>query len=275
MEAYSHIIIELEKDLEQIALTSDHVLNTTRLAIRSCQLALVNLRRMVLARGFPDQESEIRFFKEIKPSVSSKLIYHQAVFGMESMRLELDNRREKKYLQREQKRILKYMKQNRGIVQYYRCGHSHLDEKYFLRNNEAVPLEVEGILSLMDGDFFTWHDHTFSTIMANEMLLQYIKDEMDKLDHPERIELPKAFLRWTGSKIDAYELLYSIYLAGSVNHGKATIIDLVRAFEWMFHINLQKGIYDTQSELEKRSDPVKYLSHLVAVLRRRINNRLK
>ncbi|KOH42932.1 hypothetical protein NC99_42390 [Sunxiuqinia dokdonensis] len=111
--------------------------------------------------------------------------------------------------------------------------------------------------------------------MANEMLLHYINNEMEKLDHPERIELPKAFLRWTGSKIDVYELLYSIYLAGSVNDGKATIIDLVRAFEWMFHIDLQKGIYDTQSDLEKRSDPVKYLSHLVAVLRRRINHRLK
>ncbi len=50
--------------------------------------------------------------------------------------------------------------------------------------------------------------------MANEMLLQYIKNEMEKLDHPERIDLPKSTLKWTGSKIDAYELLYSIYLAG-------------------------------------------------------------
>ena len=275
MEEYSHIIIELEEDLEQLAMTSDHVLNTARLAIRRCKAALVKLRRMVLARGFPDQESEIRFFKEIKPSVSSKLIYYQKVFGMESMRLELDNRRQKKYLQREQKKILKYMRQNRGIGQYYRCDHSHLDEKYFLRNNEAVPLEVEGILSLMDEDFFTWHDHTFSNIMANELLLEYMKNEMEKLDHPERIELPKAFLRWTGSKIDVYELLYSIYLAGSVNDGKATIIDLVRAFEWMFNIGLQKGIYDTQSELEKRSDPVQYLSYLMSVLRRRINHRRK
>ncbi|KOH46209.1 RteC domain-containing protein [Sunxiuqinia dokdonensis] len=255
-------------------MTSDHVLNTARLAIRRCKLALVNLRRMVLARGFPDQESEIRFFKEIKPSVSSKLIYYQKVFGMESMRLELGNRRQKKYLQREQNKILKYMKQNRGIVQYYRCDHSHLDEKYFLRNHEAIPLEVEGILSLMDEDFFTWHDHTFSNIMANELLLEYMKNEMEKLDHPER-NLPKSSLRWTGDKIEIYELIYSIYLAGSVNDGKAKIKDLVQGFEWMFNIGLQKGIYDTQSELEKRSDPVKYLSHLVAVLRRRINHRLK
>jgi len=274
MEAYSHIIVELEEDLEQLAMTSDHVLNTTRQAIRKCQLALVKLRRMVLARGFPDQESEIRFFKEIKPSVSSKLIYYQAVFGMESMRLELDKRRQKKYLHREQKKILKYMKQNRGIVQYYRCDHSHLDEKYFLRNREAVPLEVEGILSLMDEDFFTWHDHTFSTIMANELLLEYMKNEMEKLDHPER-DLSKSPLSWTGEKIDIYELIYSIYFAGSVNDGKATIKDLVQGFEWVFNVDLQKGIYKTQDDLVKRADPVKYLSRLVAVLRRRINSKLK
>ncbi|KOH46210.1 hypothetical protein NC99_09880 [Sunxiuqinia dokdonensis] len=37
MEEYSHIIIELEEDLEQLAMTSDHVLNTARLAIRRCK----------------------------------------------------------------------------------------------------------------------------------------------------------------------------------------------------------------------------------------------
>ena len=275
MEAYSHIITELEEDLEQTVMTSDHVLNTTKLGIRRCQLALVKLRRMVLARGFPDQESEIRFFKEIKPAVSSKLIYHQAVFGMESMRLELDAGRQKKYFQREQKKILKYMKQNHGRVQYYRCGYSHLDEKYFLRDHGEVPLEVKGSFSLLDGDFFTWQDHTFSTIMANEMLLEYIKNEMEKLDHPERNGISKSPLSWTGEKIDIYELIYSIYFAGSVNDGKATIKDLVQGFEWVFNVDLQKGIYKTQDDLVKRADPVKYLSRLVAVLRRRINSKLK
>jgi hypothetical protein len=275
MEEYFHIITGLEEGLEQIAMASDHVLDTTKLAIRRCQMALVKLRRMVLDRGFPDQQSEIQFFKKIKPTVCSKFIYYQTVLGMESMRLGLDDGSQKKYFQREQKKILKYMKRNHVHVQYYRCGHNHLDEKYFLRDHGEVPLEVKGSLSLMDGDFFTWHDHTFSSIMAKEMLLGYIKNEMEKLDHPERIDLPKSSLRWTGSKIDAYELLYSIYLAGSVNHGKATIIDLVRAFEWMFNVDLQKGIYKAQDDLVKRADPVKYLSHLVAVLRRRINHKLK
>ncbi len=76
MEEYFHIVTDMEEDLEQLAVTPNHVLNTTRQAIRSCRLALVKLRRIVLARGFPDQESEIRFFKEIKPSVASKLIYY-------------------------------------------------------------------------------------------------------------------------------------------------------------------------------------------------------
>ena len=275
MEEYSHIITELEEDLEQIAMTSDHVLNTTGLAIRKCQLALVKLRRMVLVRGFPDQQSEIRFFKKMKPSVFSKLIFYQAVFGMESSRQELDAGSQRKYFQREQKKILKYMKKNRENVQYYRCGHGHLDEKYFLRDNEVVPLEVKDSLSLIDGDFFTWHDHTFSNIMANELLIEYLKKEMAKLANPKRNDVPGSLLGWTGDKIDLYELIYSIYFAGSVNNGRATIKDLAQAFEWMFNIDLQKGIYKTQDDLVKRADPVKYLPHLVAVLRRRINHRLK
>lgn len=275
MERYSHVIFELENDLKQIAAVSGHPLNTANLSIRRCRAALVELKQMVLARGFPDKPSEIRFFKEIKPQVCSKLIYYQAVFGMESIRPGLDHESLKKYFQRQQKRILKYMKKNSGNVQYYRCGHRYLDEKYFLRYNEEIPLEVKDSLSLLDGDFFTWHDQTFSNIMANELLIEYIKNEMEKPGHPARDNFPKPHLSWTGNKIDLYEMIYSIYFAGSVNNGKVTIKNLVQAFEWLFDTELQRGIYKTQDELVKRADPVKYLSQLVDTLRRRIGHKLK
>tara|TARA_R110002050_G_scaffold169807_1_gene301641 strand:+ start:17844 stop:18671 length:828 start_codon:yes stop_codon:yes gene_type:complete len=275
METYCQIATDLENDLSGLRDISDKFPEQIEYATGRCKLALDHLHELVLKKGFPDKKSEILFFKKIKPSVCSKIIYYQAVFDLESIRMELDTKSVRKYFRREQKRILKYMKDHKVKVQYYRCGHCHLDEKYFLRDNKEIPLEVKDSHSLMDENFFSWHDHTFSTIMANEMLLEYIKNEMKKLDHSQGDNLPQSNLKWTGNKIDVQELLYAIYFDGSVNDGKATIKELAESFEWMFNIELQEHIYGTPEQLVKRADPVKYLTHLMTILKRRIYNKLR
>lgn len=275
MNSYQKVIAELKNELSGIKEISDQFPEQIDYATGCCKLALDRLHKLVVQEGFPDKKAEIFFFKKIKPSVCSKLMYYQAVFDIESIRLELDKENLRKYFQKEMKKILKYMNKNKVKVQYYRCGHSHLDEKYFLRDNREIPLELKDSHAMMDEDFFTWHDHTFSTIMANEMLLGYIKNEMEKLDNLTGRALPESKLRWTGNKIDLDELIYALYLDGSVNDGKATIIEITKGFEWLFNTSLQKEIYNTQDQLIKRADPVKYLAHLVDVLRRRISNKLK
>ena len=65
-------------------------------------------------------------------------------------------------------------------VQYYRCGFKHLDEPYFLRDNSEIPLELKDSHQLRDEEFFTWHDHTFSIIMANDMLADCIREKRSK-----------------------------------------------------------------------------------------------
>lgn len=68
---------------------------------------------------------------------------------------------------------------------------------------------------MLDEEFFTWHDHTFSMIMANEMLADYIKEEIEKLDNPEKYSKsgPKSNLQWTGKKIDMGKVIYAFYYA--------------------------------------------------------------
>lgn len=275
MEQYAQIMAQLEDELDQISKTPEPVLEKNRLSIKQCRVALIQLRQLVVEVGFSRKQDEIRFFKEMKPSVCSKLIFYQSVLHLEGMRLELDADTWKKYLERKRKKILKFVKKNQESIRYYRFGYKYFDEKYFLRANQEVPLEVKDYLSLMDEDFFTWYDLKFSHIKANELLLGYVSREMIKLNHSSQEDFQKSPLKWTGNKIDLYELIYSIYFDGSVNDGKVTIKDLVRAFEWMFNVDLQKGVYKTQDQLESRADPVKYLSHLESILRRRIYQKLQ
>jgi spermidine/putrescine-binding protein len=71
-----------------------------------------------------------------------------------------------------------------------------------------------------------------------------------------------------------YEIIYAFYYSGSVNQGKTTISDLADAFEKMFNIELKQDIYHSPKEMMQRADPAKYLSRLVAIIRRKMDDKL-
>lgn len=67
------------------------------------------MRELVIKEGFPDQKSEIYFFKKIKPTVYSKLLYYQAVFELDSKLQKADFPVIRRYFQRRHYKINEYM----------------------------------------------------------------------------------------------------------------------------------------------------------------------
>ncbi len=278
METFCEIILDLDNELSRMKEVSENIPGQMEYAIGQCKVALDRMRKLVISEGFPDQKSEIYFFKKIKPAVYSKLLYHQAVFDLESKRQKADSSVIRRYFQKRLYKINEYMEEHQVKVQYFKCGFKHLDEKYFVRGTTEIPLELRGSHHLMDEDFFTWHDHTFSMIMANEMLIDYIQRELEKLEHSELSvnALPKSPLYWTGKNIELVENLYAWYFSKSVNHGKATIKDLVEFIGLVLNINLSKDVYKYYSELQQRKiDQTKFLDYLKAVLIQKLDEKNK
>lgn len=84
METFCEIILDLENELSRMKEVSENLPGQMEHAIGQCKVALDRMRKLVIREGFPDQKSEIYFFKNIKPAVYSKLLYHQAIFDLES-----------------------------------------------------------------------------------------------------------------------------------------------------------------------------------------------
>lgn len=274
MGTFCEIILDLENELSRMKEVSENLSEQMEYAIGHCKITLDRMRELVLTEGFPDRKSEIYFFKKIKPAVYCKLLYFHAVFEIESNRQEIDKEGCRKYFHKELGKILDYMNQNHVKVQYYRCDFSHLDEKFFVRKDTEIPLELRDSHYLMDENFFTWHDHTFSMIMANEMLLEYIREKIIKLSLSEGYDKihPKSPLKWTGHKIDLAEIIYALQGSDAVNNGNAKIKKLTEAFELIFNIDL-KDIYRLSPEIQQRKiEQAKFLNHLIAILRRRIDD---
>ena len=277
METCCEIILDLENGLAGMKEVSGNVPEQIEYAIGLCKVALDRMRKQVIQEGFPDVKSEIHFFKKIKPTAYSKLLYYQAVFDIESKRKKADIPVIRRYLQQRLSKIHEYLEEHQLKVQYYRSGFSHLDEKYFLRNNDEIPLKLRNDHQLMDEDFFTWHDHTFSTIMADEMLTDYIIAELKKLDNLEKgiVEFPVSTIFWTGKKIELVEILYAVYFSGAINNGKVTIKELAEVFGRLFNIDLSKDIYRYFAEIQQRKEEnqTKFLDFLRAILIKKLGDK--
>ena len=276
METFCEIILDLENELSGMKEVSERVSEQIEYAIGHCKIALDRMRQLVIIEGFPDRNSEIYFFKKIKPAGYSKLLYYQAVFDLESKRQKADSSVIRRYFQKRLYKINEYMEEQQVKVQYFKCGFKHLDEKYFVRGTIEIPLELRSSHHLLDEEFFTWHDHTFSTIMANEMLIEYIRKEMEKLDCPAGYDQThyKSSLKWTAHKIDLGEIIYALLYSGAVNNGNATIIELAEAFEQIFNVEIKEDIYRYRLDIQKRMiDRTKFLNQLIAILQRMINDK--
>ncbi|WP_159517966.1 RteC domain-containing protein [Sunxiuqinia indica] len=275
MKTYCEIIFELERQLSRMKDVSDSVTEQMEYAIGHCKIALENLRELVIEKGFPDHQSEIKFFKQIKPAAYGKLLFYRLVFNIESKRKNADISVSRRYLQKCLYKIDEYMDEYHVKVQYYRCGFKHLDEQYFLRDNSEIPLELKNSRQLLDEKFFTWHDHTFSVIMANEMLADYIHEEIEKLEYPRmtHIKRSKPTHYWSGKKIDLAEMAYALHYARLVDNGKTSIRELADLIGGLFGIELGKDIYRLHTEIQQRKiDRTKFLEFLQSVLRQRLDD---
>jgi hypothetical protein len=276
MWTFYEIILDLENDLSRMKEVSEKLPDQMEYAIGHCKIALDRMRELVIKQGFPDQESEINFFKKIKPAVYSRLLYFRAVFDLESKCQKADSSVVRRYLQKRLYKINEYMEEHKVKVQYFKCGFKHLDEKYFVRGTKEIPLELRSSHHLLDEEFFTWHDHTFSTIMANEMLIDYIRRELDKLDKPVGYDqtIYKSPLKWTGHKIDLGEIIYALLYSGAVNNGNASIIELAEAFEQIFNVEIKEDIYRYRLDIQQRKiEKTKFLNQLIAILMRKIDEK--
>jgi hypothetical protein len=112
--------------------------------------------------------------------------------------------------------------------------------------------------------------------MANEMLIDYIQGELDKLDKPDRYDRAnyKSALKWTSNKIDLGEIIYALLYSGAVNNGNAAIIELAEAFEQIFNVEIKDDIYHYRLDIQQRKiDQTKFLNQLIAHLRRMIDEK--
>jgi hypothetical protein len=270
------ILNKLDIALELLESEDENVLVKAEKGIKITKTGLEQLRDLVVNQSFKDVSTEIRFFKNVKPQVYSKLIYYVKLFNIESKRPRSSNKSQSKYLNKHIDKLQIYFNDNLEFYHYYRRSATTLDEQYFMRGKADIRLYLDSFHFFTDKQFSTSHDSTVATILAYDMLIIHLKTEIDKLENNNGMEtnslntMLSSKLFWTGSKTDLIELIYALQSCGVINSGTADIKEMASVCEQIFNIDLG-NYYHTFIEIRSRkSNSTKFIDKLKDSLIKRI-----
>lgn len=270
------LLSELTEQLNFINLEIDDNIKKCEKAIEIILISITNLKKAIQKNNFKSVSEEIDFFKNIKPRFTSKLIYYNAIFKIETKKPHGGERILKKYLNNELDKLKRYFDGNLDFYRYYRTGSSYLDHKYFVRGKFDVKLALDSFYFEADHTFSTSHDFKVAKILAHDLIQVYLEDKlliMENKDPKEKSQVqPKVKQTWTGSKVALIELLYALHTEGVFNNGTSDLKDIAEYFENVFNIDL--GQYH-RAFLEirmRKSDQTKFLNSIKEKLVKRMEN---
>ncbi|HLV38541.1 RteC domain-containing protein [Xanthomarina sp.] len=238
------ILKDFDKEIENLEKDIEDVLFKAEKGIKLSKQALIGLRILIIENGFKNAKNEIQFFKNIKPQIYSRLIYYVILFNIESKRPRGSSKPQKKYLDYHICKLQNYFNDNLEFYQYFRRGGTSLDALYFIRGKDDIRLHPDNFHFFIDEKFSTSHDSTVAIIVAYDMLIVYLKQEIDRLENKSYMEtscqtsVEQSRLFWTANKTDLIELIYALHSSSAVNSGTADIKEIATACEQLFNIDL-------------------------------------
>lgn len=274
---FNKILAELNDKIFTFESEATDVLQLSEKCIKVVKDTLEAIREIVLEEDFKNTQDEIEFFKTVKPKVYSKLIYYAKLFGIESKRPRGSSKSQIYYLNEQIEKLQVYFNDNLEFYHYYRRGLNTLDKNYYVRGKSNIRLFPDTFHFFTDKKFATSHDSTVATIMAYDMLIIYLKKEIDTLENNnfnmEATVQPfskRSNLYWTGSKTDLIELIYALHSSGVINSGTADIKEMAVACEHIFNVDLGH-YYHTFIELKSRkTNRTKFIDQLREALIKRM-----
>ena len=242
---YNETLHRLKTTVNELEVEADCSIQRIEAVILLIVECLSELKEYVLKTGFSDEDEEIRFFKHQKPTIVAKLIYYNAVYKIEAKRPYGGKEVLEEYF-------------NKELSKLKISNSTYLDHAYFVRGNHNVQLNLDTFYFETDHSFSTSHDYKVAKIIANDLIQDYLEDQLSKTATSDK----PTTLHWTGSKTALTELIYALHSQGIFNNANADIKPIVKVFESTFNVDLG-DFYHTFLELKSRKmNRTKFLDSL-------------
>lgn len=269
----SEYFSNIDNTIDEIKRTFNDPIAATNKIVEVLEEKVNELQQFLITYKFNSVEEEIHFFKEQKPRLIAKLIYHNLILEIEA-NMPLIKKDKIDFIELMLNEISLFTQRNKIFYQYYRSNATHNDTKYFMRFRDGKLRYYETHIINYDIRFCTSHDYNVSQFMANEMIVAYLERKLDTLNNynfPNQTET-NSNLNWTGSRIDLIEIIYAFHTLRVINSGKTDIKELAAAFSQMFNLELQDYVYRDYYDIKNRKNSrIKFIDTLGEHLNKRLN----
>lgn len=237
----SKLISELEEQVENIKQVEKDPVKYSEQAINCTIIALEKLKSFFKNYQITDKKDEIEFFKEIKPKITSKLIYYNDIYTIEINKPTGEDKKQiKNFYKKEIRKRYNFFSKNAEIYKYYRTNNNYLDKKYFTIRKYDIKLTLESYYFQSDNNFSTSHDYLWAKIIANEKIISYLKDNLNKALKNKADDIVNQNIKWTASKVALVELIYALHNERVINNGEISLNELVKVAETFFNTEIKQ-----------------------------------
>nr|MBC7614164.1 RteC domain-containing protein [Pseudopedobacter sp.] len=273
MEKFAErLYFALEKQISQILTKPISECEKLKQTLFSSKKALAILKRYLSSFFFENSESEIYFFKTIKPQFYSKYIYYVFVYKYFIRKPNSCEEALDRYITTEMNELEMFLAKHQTFNVYLRTGATHLDHIYFTRGAGDIYVEIEDFQG--DDLFSTSHDYRLSKLIAIEQYQNFLYQQRQNLMNGDAGHAPCP-VTWTGNQSELIELIYALAEAGALNNGNIEIKTAVNYFETMFQIDLKHFYNKFRDITNRKKERAVFLDKLKVSLDRRIESKMQ
>ena len=275
MEVYIKTLLkDLESEIENVKIEN---VNYVPVAIKLIKSYIEQLKQFIEANEFKSNQEEIFYFKELKPQFCALLIYYFRVHDYQ-INTPIGSSSEKQtHIKKQLNNLTLDFTKHRSFYLYIISEETHLDEKYFLRENAKKNLSFETYSTDFDFRYCTGFDQQVAMLIAHKKLEYFYQNELNLMLNPEQFRsnsqksenthygpyYGKNKLQWTESQSALTELIYALYESKTFNYGNTTVQEITKFFEVAFDMKIS-NIHRSFSEIKNRKNGhLKFLDGLV------------
>lgn len=263
---------ELERDFLLLKSSESNTIIGCQNIIYFLEKKLKILNKWLKKYRFDCEKNEIYFFKELKPSLMSKIFFYQNVLKIEATLPPGKKGKQKHYIKAinlaSDTRAV-----NREFYEYYRSRSTYNDQIYFVRRPYKNIFRDDPMQLFFDSKISTSHEYQVAKLISSDMLVNYLERKIDEINHKSG----KAGFRepvnytWSGTKIDLVELIYALKHSGLINNGNTDVKELAMHLGKVFNIELEDNIYRIYQDIELRKTiRTKFLNKLADNLNQKL-----
>lgn len=240
-ELSTRLLKQLEQDLEQHSFQFKDPLEKLIASLNAIRQALDKLKSFLKDKPFKTDEEQIKFFKYTKPAFYQWQIYYTELYTIETGLPFGDAEKQVAFLDQELYYFERFFQQYAFIYQYYKLNANELDSLYFMRGGQVQSVLLPNVPDL-NPEFSTNCDYLFSKFKAFENLKEWVSERLLYLKkNPGMSYQPDSDteeMNWTGDTINLAEIAIGIYHTVQVNNGSASLAEIFKSLEAMFHVNI-------------------------------------